>query len=323
MQTAAVTEDEDTQMARLFAFVMDDPLPTPQSGINETLRHDHEHYYHDDNINNDMHSASIVSNIEQLEIMGLLDMFDTLLADSYLPERELNDILRQQAECIQRLELLQQRGSSEHDEDFFDVHEDEAHQYYNEQGTDDSFHDEVFEAQQLEEQIREIEEFEAARQENERLSAEMVHMLTARNPPRVAPPKNVHRPSNRSRSFKGFILNPNQEETTEDSSHTQSETQLVSPGSSTTILSADFGDDDVLPIEEKSCVICCLDYQHGDEIVRNAHGCGSNIRGRNSNMIPETCNHVFHTKCITSWVERSGKSDCPCCRRPFAIAAPT
>ena len=191
--------------------------------------------------------------------------------------------------------------------------------------------------QQLDEQIREIEQFEANQRHSERFSAAMFNMLSEQGPARPVPPPVVHRPSNRNRSFKGLILNPSQDETNDDSTNTRSSTaastqlSVSSPGSSTTILSADFGDDDVFPIEETSCVICCVDYRHGDEILRNAND-GRNINrssnshhqsNSSSHVATVTCNHVFHANCITSWIVSNGKSDCPCCRSPFALTTPT
>ena len=274
------------------------------------------HYDQEIRNNNNTQSVSQVLNSDEREIMEMLDLFETLLADPYLPEIELNDILSQQAECIHQFEVLRQQNVD--DSVFHGA--DEVHHDYNEEGNIDFFHHEsVGRSAQLDEQIREIEQFEAMQQQNER--------YTERNPARAVPPV-VHRPSNRNRSFKGYILNPNQDEaTTDDSTNTHTSTttasqSLSSPGSSTTILSADFGDGDVLPIEETSCVICCEDYRHRDEIVRNANA-GRTNNDRISHIAAATCNHVFHTKCITSWIQSSGKSDCPCCRCPFALIATT
>jgi len=72
------------------------------------------------------------------------------------------------------------------------------------------------------------------------------------------------------------------------------------------IFSADFGENHVLPVEEASCSICLIDYQHGDSIQRNAFVDKS-----------ITCNHIFHPECIAAWIERSRESKCPCCRNPF------
>ena len=74
-------------------------------------------------------------------------------------------------------------------------------------------------------------------------------------------------------------------------------------------LVAQFGDNDTSPIEHGThCVICLFEYQFDDTIVRNA--------------IIETharCNHLFHEKCITSWIESCRKAECPCCRQPFVV----
>lgn len=304
MQSA---EEADARHTSLFND--DTEQRDQQSELYDVIQYDQEIS------NNNTQSVSQVLNAEEREIMEMLDLFETLLADPYLPEIELNDILSQQAECIHQLEVLRQQNVD--DSVFHGAHE--LHPDYNEEGNSDFFHHEVLVDQQLDEQIREIEQFDATQQQNER--------YTERNNARAVPPV-VHRPSNRNRSFEGYILNPNQDEATTDGStttHTSTTTasqSLGSPGSSTTILSADFGDDDVLPIEETSCVICCEDYRHGDEIVRNANG-GRSSNGRNSHVAAATCNHVFHAKCITSWIQSSGKSDCPCCRCPFALTALT
>jgi Ring finger domain len=72
------------------------------------------------------------------------------------------------------------------------------------------------------------------------------------------------------------------------------------------ILTADFGDNQMIPVDEISCSICLIDYQHGDTIQRNAF---------NESSI--SCNHIFHPECIATWIERSRKTECPCCRSPF------
>jgi Ring finger domain len=298
--------DEDARRAHLVnntGTTIDQSDQLQQSELYEFFQRDQQNFSN----HNSIRSADNVSISQEQEILGMIDVLDTLLADPYLSEIELNDILSQHAEYLHQLETLQQHEILQPDGQYSE--------FYNEEGSSDVWADQQFEDQLLEEQIREIEDFELMQRQNEMFRAAAAHMLTERNPPRVAPPV-VHRHSNRNRSFKGYILNPNQDDTSDDSTNTHrstSETQLSSPGSSTTILSADFGDDDVLPIEETSCVICCVDYRHGDDIVRNANSCGNN----------SICNHVFHTKCITSWVESSGKSDCPCCRSPFALEAST
>ena len=73
-------------------------------------------------------------------------------------------------------------------------------------------------------------------------------------------------------------------------------------------LSAQFGDNDMTPIEHGICVICLHEYEQEDTIVRNAIS-ESHTR----------CNHLFHETCINSWIESSRKAECPCCRQPFVV----
>jgi hypothetical protein len=77
------------------------------------------------------------------------------------------------------------------------------------------------------------------------------------------------------------------------------------------VLSADFGDNEVLAIEELACTICLIEYQHGDEIQRNGFSDTS-----------KSCDHIFHPECITTWIRTSCNAECPCCRRPFLVPIP-
>ena len=317
----------------------DPDVPLRQTELYEISQYDQSHSI---SIQNEIN----VLNHQEQELVRRLDVFDVLLADPYLPEAEMNDILNQQAHYVQQVEIFRQQQESLRQQEvshrggnYSESQEGEVHHNYleEEEVNDAYFHHEMLVDQQLDEQIREIEQFEANQRHSERFSAAMFNMLSEQGPARPVPPPVVHRPSNRNRSFKGLILNPSQDETNDDSTNTRSSTaastqlSVSSPGSSTTILSADFGDDDVLPIEETSCVICCVDYRHGDEILRNAND-GRNINSSSnsnhqsnssSHMSTVTCNHVFHANCITSWIVSSGKSDCPCCRSPFALTTPT
>lgn len=72
-------------------------------------------------------------------------------------------------------------------------------------------------------------------------------------------------------------------------------------------LLADFGDDEVCTLKETACTICLVEYEHGEEVQRNGF---YSVEGT-------TCEHMFHRDCISTWIERSGKAECPCCRRPF------
>jgi hypothetical protein len=74
-------------------------------------------------------------------------------------------------------------------------------------------------------------------------------------------------------------------------------------------LLAQFGDSDsTTTLEHGTCVICLVDFQCEDTIVRNA------IREGHTR-----CNHMFHDTCIASWIESSQKAECPCCRQPFVV----
>lgn len=300
----AAAADADAAFARLLennlqatTATPNDPLPP--SEMYEILQTDRDNH-------SSIHNISINYLLEQeRELIQALGVYDVLLADPYLPETELNDVLAQQAECFHQWEL------------FYQQHEEEFGLRELSQQLQEEFHHDALEAYH-----RDIEQFETT-------GGNSYSAATAL-PERSYVARPVIASTNRNLSFKGHILNPNQDET--DESSNTSSTHRSSPGSSTTILSADFGDDDVVPIEESSCVICCVDYRHGDEIVRNANSCnGSNSSagdGRNhqqnriNRVSAVSCNHVFHTKCITSWIESSRKSDCPCCRSPFALLAP-
>lgn len=92
------------------------------------------------------------------------------------------------------------------------------------------------------------------------------------------------------------------------------------------ILSADFGDNNVHPIEETSCSICLINYQHGDRIQRNAfdgYGDGDHHSNHINSNLKDRCDHVFHPECITSWIRtNTGDGECPICRRPFILVSP-
>jgi hypothetical protein len=77
------------------------------------------------------------------------------------------------------------------------------------------------------------------------------------------------------------------------------------------VLSADFGDNEVLASDELACTISLIEYQHGDEIQRNGF----------SDM-SKSCDHIFHPECITTWIRTSCNAECPCCRRPFLVPTP-
>lgn len=75
------------------------------------------------------------------------------------------------------------------------------------------------------------------------------------------------------------------------------------------ILSADFGDSEILAVEESACAICLVDYHHGEKIQRNGF---QNVAEGGA-----TCDHIFHPNCISTWIKSSGDAKCPCCRRSF------
>jgi Ring finger domain len=83
---------------------------------------------------------------------------------------------------------------------------------------------------------------------------------------------------------------------------------------SKTVLSADFGDNEILAVDETACTICLVDFEHGEEIQRNTI---YDISGGT------TCDHIFHPQCISSWIRKSGKEECPCCRRLFHLETAT
>ena len=89
-------------------------------------------------------------------------------------------------------------------------------------------------------------------------------------------------------------------------------------------LSVDFGDFEILPLEELSCPICLLEYEHGDVVQRSVcHGSNCNYSTRNhqntTNLTVDInqCDHIFHRKCITKWIQTNIKNECPICRRVF------
>jgi Anaphase-promoting complex subunit 11 RING-H2 finger len=118
-------------------------------------------------------------------------------------------------------------------------------------------------------------------------------------------------------------------DTDEDEIDLNASTSSANGGGTTSkILSADFGDNNVHPMEETSCSICLINYQHGDRIQRNAFdGYGgvdnSNNNNNNSCNVKDRCDHVFHPECITSWIKtNTGDGECPICRRPFILTSP-
>ena len=139
-------------------------------------------------------------------------MFDTLVSYPNLSDVERTVILSGQTECFHQLELLREQKEelrpqlhSQLEDVRAESQENNVHQY--------------FDDQQLEEQIREILEFEAM-QQGERQSVAMAQRLTEMN---IRP---AARPTNRNQSCMGHILNPNQ-----DGADDSPNTPPLSPGS--------------------------------------------------------------------------------------------
>ena len=94
-----------------------------------------------------------------------------------------------------------------------------------------------------------------------------------------------------------------------------------------THLSVDFGDFEILPLEETSCSICLLEYEHGEIVQRNAsnglpYHCSTrrshqNSTATNQSLDMNQCDHIFHKNCITKWMKSNVHHECPICRRAF------
>ena len=122
-----------------------------------------------------------------------------------------------------------------------------------------------------------------------------------------------------------ILIDDNNNDNDEDEIDLNANSSSADGGITTSkILSADFGDDNVHPIEETSCSICLVNYKHGDRIQRNAFACYDDCDSANNrNNDKDRCDHVFHPECITSWVKtNTGDGECPICRRPFILLSP-
>lgn len=51
-----------------------------------------------------------------------------------------------------------------------------------------------------------------------------------------------------------------------------------------------------------ACAICLCPYEVGDQVTHSPH---------------TTCQHAFHTECITTWLAKKHDQLCPCCRQNF------
>lgn len=68
---------------------------------------------------------------------------------------------------------------------------------------------------------------------------------------------------------------------------------------------ADFGDHVMDLKSETSCAICLYEYAANDTVFRND---------------PQKCQHIFHTACILTWIQRNSPiPECPCCRASIAV----
>jgi Anaphase-promoting complex subunit 11 RING-H2 finger len=93
-----------------------------------------------------------------------------------------------------------------------------------------------------------------------------------------------------------------------------------------TYLVVDFGDFEILPLEESSCPICLLEYEHGEIVQRNASNgylynyssrYHQNCTNTNQSVDMHQCDHIFHKNCITKWMQSNIHHECPICRRVF------
>lgn len=62
------------------------------------------------------------------------------------------------------------------------------------------------------------------------------------------------------------------------------------------------GDDDA-STEGPICSICLGPYNDTTNNITT-----------NAVLAPKTCSHIFHEECILDWLQRPGKTECPCCR---------
>lgn len=74
--------------------------------------------------------------------------------------------------------------------------------------------------------------------------------------------------------------------------------------SSTVDVMAYFPDESIIDLaQDKTCAICLIEFEHADSVASSATG---------------NCEHVFHHKCITSWLNTTTDAqECPCCRQAY------
>jgi RING-H2 zinc finger domain len=84
-----------------------------------------------------------------------------------------------------------------------------------------------------------------------------------------------------------------------------------------------FGHRDIIPLDELFCPICLVEYDHGDLLQRSASGTDNvaKVSMKGSVVVESQCDHIFHQKCITQWMESNGYGSCPMCRRSFRMGA--
>ena len=55
-------------------------------------------------------------------------------------------------------------------------------------------------------------------------------------------------------------------------------------------------------VDDRCCPICILNFEENDKLV----------------MLP--CSHLFHTRCVTTWLSKH-QASCPLCKRDIVVTA--